>query len=416
MRLVCPNCEAKYEVPEDAIPETGRDVQCANCGHAWYQMRARAATAEAATPPTAPVATPVAAPVAAAVEPPAPDADPVAVVEPEPEPVPTAEVAEAAVPDPSALDAPVDDAPAPDAPALGDPAPDSAAMVDETVVEPVQTASEAVSAALDEAKAVMDAAPEPVAETVAAVADAADPSLEAVADAAVEAVAESVDLTPVAEVVEAVAEPAAAEATTSAPVDVKADVGDPVAAPLAAAASAAVPAAYAVDDSVLAILREEAEREALARRAEAAKPLEIQPDLGIDAAIPGRKAVEVLSTDDPVAVAAEDSEDKLSARRTRLPDVEEIKSTLRPSEQSMEDADTGPMPVPVEGRSSFRSGFLLVMTVAILGMALYSSADALASAVPALEGILKAYVGFVDSLRLQLDGLMQSATVAINGA
>ncbi|MFN3281925.1 MAG: zinc-ribbon domain-containing protein, partial [Tabrizicola sp.] len=24
MRLVCPNCEAKYEVPEDAIPETGR--------------------------------------------------------------------------------------------------------------------------------------------------------------------------------------------------------------------------------------------------------------------------------------------------------------------------------------------------------------------------------------------------------
>ena len=48
MRLVCPNCEAKYEVPEDAIPETGRDVQCANCGHAWFQMRPRAAGAETA--------------------------------------------------------------------------------------------------------------------------------------------------------------------------------------------------------------------------------------------------------------------------------------------------------------------------------------------------------------------------------
>ena len=55
------------------------------------------------------------------------------------------------------------------------------------------------------------------------------------------------------------------------------------------------------------------------------------------------------------------------------------------------------------------------LTVAILGSALYGSADALAQAVPALAGPLKAYVGFVDSLRLHLDGLMQSATVAING-
>ena len=73
------------------------------------------------------------------------------------------------------------------------------------------------------------------------------------------------------------------------------------------------------------------------------------------------------------------------------------------------------MPDPVEGRSSFRKGFLMVMTFAILGAALYVSADALAAAVPALAGVLKAYVCFVDSLRLQLDGLMQSATVAING-
>ena len=43
-----------------------------------------------------------------------------------------------------------------------------------------------------------------------------------------------------------------------------------------------------------------------------------------------------------------------------------------------------------------------------------ASAD-VKKAVPALAGPLKAYVGFVDSLRLHLDGLMQSATVAING-
>lgn len=37
MRLVCPNCGAQYEVPDEVIPEAGRDVQCSNCGHTWFQ-------------------------------------------------------------------------------------------------------------------------------------------------------------------------------------------------------------------------------------------------------------------------------------------------------------------------------------------------------------------------------------------
>lgn len=37
MRLVCPNCVAQYEVADGTIPESGRDVQCANCGHIWFQ-------------------------------------------------------------------------------------------------------------------------------------------------------------------------------------------------------------------------------------------------------------------------------------------------------------------------------------------------------------------------------------------
>ena len=45
MRLVCPNCDAKYEVPDDAIPESGRDVQCSSCGHAWFQLRPEAEAA-----------------------------------------------------------------------------------------------------------------------------------------------------------------------------------------------------------------------------------------------------------------------------------------------------------------------------------------------------------------------------------
>lgn len=37
MRLVCPNCGAQYEVDDAVIPDSGRDVQCSNCGHTWFQ-------------------------------------------------------------------------------------------------------------------------------------------------------------------------------------------------------------------------------------------------------------------------------------------------------------------------------------------------------------------------------------------
>ncbi|MFN3209196.1 MAG: zinc-ribbon domain-containing protein [Roseovarius sp.] len=37
MRLICPNCGAQYEVPAEVIPETGRDVQCSDCGTTWFQ-------------------------------------------------------------------------------------------------------------------------------------------------------------------------------------------------------------------------------------------------------------------------------------------------------------------------------------------------------------------------------------------
>ena len=41
MRLICPSCGAQYEVDESVIPDGGRDVQCSNCGHAWFQQSAR---------------------------------------------------------------------------------------------------------------------------------------------------------------------------------------------------------------------------------------------------------------------------------------------------------------------------------------------------------------------------------------
>ncbi|WP_298492936.1 zinc-ribbon domain-containing protein [uncultured Maritimibacter sp.] len=56
MRLVCPNCGAQYEVDDRVIPEGGRDVQCSNCGNAWFQRPLKAGFDETDT--TAPAAEP----------------------------------------------------------------------------------------------------------------------------------------------------------------------------------------------------------------------------------------------------------------------------------------------------------------------------------------------------------------------
>lgn len=62
MILECPECRARYLVPDSAIGTTGRTVRCANCRHSWYQDAAPLPEREA-LPAAAP--TPVAAPVVA---------------------------------------------------------------------------------------------------------------------------------------------------------------------------------------------------------------------------------------------------------------------------------------------------------------------------------------------------------------
>ena len=44
MRLVCPSCKENYEVPRTAVPIGGREVQCASCGHKWFQTRTKKTT------------------------------------------------------------------------------------------------------------------------------------------------------------------------------------------------------------------------------------------------------------------------------------------------------------------------------------------------------------------------------------
>lgn len=48
MRIICPNCDAQYEVDAQVIPESGRDLQCSSCGHTWFQYPASAIMPESA--------------------------------------------------------------------------------------------------------------------------------------------------------------------------------------------------------------------------------------------------------------------------------------------------------------------------------------------------------------------------------
>ena len=42
MRLICPNCNAQYEIADDVIPPEGREVQCSSCSESWFQEPAKA--------------------------------------------------------------------------------------------------------------------------------------------------------------------------------------------------------------------------------------------------------------------------------------------------------------------------------------------------------------------------------------
>lgn len=284
MRIGCPNCDALYEVDDNAIPPGGRDVQCSNCGHGWFQRHPEA-EAEAAA---------------------------------------EAEVFGSPLPAPPPIaPPPIDPPPAP---------------------EPSPPA---------------EAEPEPLA--------ASEPAAEA----------------PSGET-EAVAAPTA-------------------------------PPRRALDESLLAVLREEAAREIEARRRDEARLLETQPDLGLPEAGPRRAEPAAEPAGTPGAGTMPPGTGERSQRRDLLPDIEEINSTLRPGAEERGEAAAAEAAEQQARKSGFRSGFVTIVAVFAVLVLLYVLAPRLASAVPALTGALDAYVGAVDGLRIWLDGLMQSATGAVRG-
>ena len=180
-----------------------------------------------------------------------------------------------------------------------------------------------------------------------------------------------------------------------------------------------------LDDNLMAILREEAEREAAARRSEGSA-IETQPDLGLAAppapppSVPpatgslagaARRIAQMQGIDPDAPPPAPP---RPATRRDLLPDIEEINSSLKGSETpvtAMGDERPG---AAAEARG-FRSGFALALFVAVMLLAAYVAAPQIKGQIPALAGGMDAYVAGVDGLRLWLDGAMRAATDMLRG-
>ncbi len=365
MRLMCPNCEAQYEVSDSVIPLHGRDVQCSNCGQTWFQTHPQSEPEAPADEDDADYGGDGNLPNVAAG---AWDRDETeaARLELEPEPEPAAAAASDPVADPQT---PAPFPPDPDAPppagAGAGPDPDSVRAAPDEPEDRSEVAAEPVAAAQD-------------------------------ADAA-------------------------------------------------AAAAPLEPKRRSLDEAVLSVLREEAEREARARRAvggvetqtdmnlpvaepsmrgnaglDALPRLRVQPQAesrmaDLSSATPSRPVEDLSAPMEPEVPDAPAAQRQ--SRRDRLPDIEAFSSSLQAnggkSVAAVADAlQTEPRPVR---RSGFRTGFLLVIVLAVLVFGLYAAAPAVGSRFPAAVPLLDQFVATVDNGRVRVDQLMQTALDRLNG-
>ena len=190
----------------------------------------------------------------------------------------------------------------------------------------------------------------------------------------------------------------------------------PVPASASASASAAMPQRQ-LDESVLAVLKEEAEREVEARRAEAPR-MEMQTDMALEA--PAKDASGLGAVAQRLARMKGAETARMVKPQTRadvFPEIEEINSTLRASSEKRSGAAdaTAATASPQTQASGFGSGFVLMLVLAVLLVTVYVMAPKIAQQIPAASAALTGFVQAVDLARLQLDQLLQSAIAFLNG-
>lgn len=368
MRITCPNCRAQYDVDSSMIPEAGRDVQCSSCAHTWLVSHTGENVAEE---------------------------------KPQAEQRLPEEVEAEAVSDAGEEAETWDEVtPAPDEESTAH----AEAVAKTTAVEEA-TSDEESEATTGEGEpddgAPEDSDPDPDDRFRAAIERSREDASEPDRDEG-EAFRASIR--------DAVAKPDAAHSETD-PVDADGDEDTP-----------------ALDDEVADILREEAEFEATRRRSEVPPPaFEPQGDLGLDEDRPSdvlRERLDRMRGDgvpEPTiasTVASGDIEGSTltGPRRERLPDIEEINSSLRPSTGEEEVELPMSMSELTEARrSGFRTGFAAVVLLVAVLVGGYIYAPQIIRAIPATEPAMISYVEIANSARDRIDGMMAKAISGLNG-
>ena len=366
MRLNCPNCGAQYEVPIDVIPAEGRDVQCSSCGITWFQAH------------------------------PDHDAEPdldLNIPEAEDQWVAPAETAEPA-------------------------AAESSESLQETLKEAVraQMPEEVEEVIAEEVESRLDESPlgDFEAELDAQLATAEDVSWDAEPEAELSEPESAPEPEPMA-----APEPEPFYAPEPDPepqfeAEAAQDESDPLFAPAAAdPARGRARRRREVDPAVADILREEANHEAEARRAEETS-IETQQEFGLETPEEDESArragqararmarMRGLSADPQVS--AEPDPDVGGSRRNLLPDIEEINSTLRATEdRAPEELPDGRPTQTQRRRGASRLGFGMALILIAGLMFVYARPGAVTAQFPQFAPAVSGYVNSVDDGRIWLD-------------
>lgn len=217
-------------------------------------------------------------------------------------------------------------------------------------------------------------------------------------------------------------EPAAPVEEPEAPVEARLSevaVDGPSGAPGAEAqADAPRPARRQIDSGVADILREEAEREARLRRAEATpEPIEQQEEmpLPVEDTSRNRRLAELEGAEDAFdsdEITAAVATAAAASRREQFPDIEEINSTLRATGDRREEEDDATDVDTIDAgnrrRGSVRRGFFLMIILAAIAAGVYAYAPQITEAVPQAGPVLERYVEVVNSARFWLDDMARS--------
>lgn len=197
----------------------------------------------------------------------------------------------------------------------------------------------------------------------------------------------------------------------------------------------AVAAIHKPDESVLEVLREEAEREARARSNETQGAKETQsvedtppasePDPAQEEDVSPLAETVRKHMANPKEAASNPAQEEASllgdyaasnsTGQHELPDIEELNSTLRAKSDDIEAEKEKEAPPTQQNRSSFRIGFGLVLTIAMLLLLAFSNAEWIIEKLPQSEPYMIRFVGVMNDLWTWLDQMMKVATEKMSG-